>query len=332
MEKQSDDNSIRVKWKQIHWRVAAVLPPPPESTPTANHTLVINSSRLTFGESEKQSDVNIICVTRKQIHRRAAAVLPPPPESTPTTNHTLVINSTNSVTEESLPIIGLSPAPIAQNLNTSSSITEDHQSSTTFVAPSQDTLLTTSLIRSREKSDSLHEHYNVPLKKDSPVSPFVHQLLKHATFAMNAAKEDNVQQVLASKGVTVTDFDENFFFNKEYWYKRVRMVPKEPDEASAIFLLAVLDFLESRVVFKNYVTPELKKHILSWALLPVSMAAEYSIIKEFCLKYPQPKTPDIQCLCKIFKVSANGVDIFCKVPTISNLQLTNGKSINSGSF
>jgi hypothetical protein len=235
VEKQSDDNIICVKWKQIHWRVAAVLPPPPESTPTANHTLVINSSRLTFGESEKQSDGNIICVTRKQIHRRVAAVLPPPPESTPTTNHTLVINSTNSVTEESLPIIGLSPAPIAQNLNTSSSITEDHQSSTTFVAPSQDTLLTTSLIQSREKSDSLHEHYNVPLKKDSPVSPFVHQLLKHATFAMNAAEEDNVQQVLASKGVTVTDFDENFFFNREYWYKHVRMVPKEPDEASANF-------------------------------------------------------------------------------------------------
>jgi hypothetical protein len=59
----------------------------------------------------------------------------------------------------------LSLAPIAQNLNPSTSITEDHQSSTTttFVAPSQDTSLTTSLIRSCEKSDSWHELYNVPL-------------------------------------------------------------------------------------------------------------------------------------------------------------------------
>jgi hypothetical protein len=71
---------------------------------------------------------------------------------------------------------------------------------------------------------------------------------------------------------------------------------------------------------------------VKYPLLPVSTTAEYGIIKEFCLKYPRPKTPDIQCLCKMFKVSANGVDIFCKVPTISNLQLTNGKSINSGSF
>ena len=146
-------------------------------------------------------------------------MLPPPPESTLPVNHTLTINSTNSVTEESLPKIGLSPAPTAQNLDPSSSITEDHQSSTTFAAPSQDTSLTTSSIRSREKSDSWHEHYNVPLKKDSPVSPFVYQLLKHATFALNAAEEDNVQQVLASKGVT--DFDDHFFFNKEYWYKCV---------------------------------------------------------------------------------------------------------------
>jgi hypothetical protein len=79
---------------------------------------------------------------------------------------------------------------------------------------------------------------------------------------MNAAKEDNVQQVLASKGVT--DFHEHFFFNKKYRYNREQMLPKEPDEASAN-LLAVLDFLESTEGFKDYVTPELKKHILSWA-------------------------------------------------------------------
>ena len=36
-------------------------------------------------------------------------------------------------------------------------------------------------IRSRNKSDTWHEHYNVPLRKDCPVSPFLHQLVTHAT-------------------------------------------------------------------------------------------------------------------------------------------------------
>ena len=36
-------------------------------------------------------------------------------------------------------------------------------------------------IRSRENSDVRHEHHNVPLRKDSPAAPHIHQLLRHAT-------------------------------------------------------------------------------------------------------------------------------------------------------
>ena len=117
-------------------------------------------------------------------------------------------------------------------------------------------------IRSREKSDRWHEHHNVPLKTDCPARPFVHQLLRHATHAINEAEEQSVKAVLAGKGVT--DFDSHFLFNRDYWNKRVRMPPRKADEASDN-LLAVLAYLKGSDVFREYITEDCEKHILGWA-------------------------------------------------------------------
>ena len=77
------------------------------------------------------------------------------------------------------------------------------------------------IIRSRDKSDSWHKMYNTPLPKDFPVSPFVFKLLHQATRAIDEVAEKKMITVLSGKGIT--NFDEHFFFNKEFWYKRVRM-------------------------------------------------------------------------------------------------------------
>ena len=55
------------------------------------------------------------------------------------------------------------------------------------------------------------------------------QLLRHATFAINEREEKRVQAVLASKDIK--DFDGHYFFNREYWYQRVRMTARDPDDS-----------------------------------------------------------------------------------------------------
>ena len=79
---------------------------------------------------------------------------------------------------------------------------------------------------------------------------------------INEVEEKSVVAVLDSK--SVTDADEHFFYNKEYWYKRVRMPPRKADEACEN-LLAVAEFLEKSEIFKEYATKELIKFIREWA-------------------------------------------------------------------
>jgi len=118
-------------------------------------------------------------------------------------------------------------------------------------------------IRSREKSDIWHEHDNVPLSRDSPATTFIHELLRHATMTINEVDKANVERVLAAKGIT--DYDDHFRHNKEWWYTRVRMPPRQNDVASAN-LMRVLEYLRSEdSPFKEYVTEDMTKHILGWA-------------------------------------------------------------------
>ena len=117
-------------------------------------------------------------------------------------------------------------------------------------------------IRSRDKSDVFHEHYNAPLKKDCPASSFFHCLFRHATFAIDEEDENKVKNILASKGIK--NFNDHWFFNKSYWYARVRMYPRSADDASSN-LFAVLDYLKGSDAFKKYVTEDVTKHIVGWA-------------------------------------------------------------------
>jgi len=61
-----------------------------------------------------------------------------------------------------------------------------------------------------------------------------------------------------------TDFNEQLFYNKEWWYRQVIMPPRKVDEASSS-LLSVLKFLWNHEGFKEYVTADFVKHIAGWA-------------------------------------------------------------------
>ena len=126
----------------------------------------------------------------------------------------------------------------------------------------EDDVVEDDVIRSRAKSDIWHEFHNTPLHKDDAASPAIFALLRVATHTINQIEEEKVKHVLRSKGVT--DFYEHFFFNKEWWYKRVQMPPRKGSVASNN-LLTVLDYLQSNEVFKEYVSDELVKHIKGWA-------------------------------------------------------------------
>ena len=119
-------------------------------------------------------------------------------------------------------------------------------------------------IRSREKSDIWHEHDGLAklLKRNNPAAPYIHHLLRIATLSINETEEKRVRFVLSSKGYT--NYDEHFFHNKEYWYKRVRMPPRKGSIAYDN-LLGVLNYLKSNDAFKESITPEVEKYIIGWA-------------------------------------------------------------------
>ena len=117
------------------------------------------------------------------------------------------------------------------------------------------------LIRSREKSDIWHEYDNLSklLKKDCPASSAICRLLRVATITVNEVDEKKLHKVLASKGVG--DFEDHFFFNREYWYRRVRFPPRKGSKASS-YLLGALSYMKENEVLKEYITPEVEKFSL----------------------------------------------------------------------
>ena len=50
--------------------------------------------------------------------------------------------------------------------------------------------------------------------------------------------------------------------------------------------------------------------------LPLLTPAEFSMIKEFCFRHPQPKSEDIEHLCKQFLEKSNGDGIFPLLPSL----------------
>ena len=79
---------------------------------------------------------------------------------------------------------------------------------------------------------------------------------------MNEVEEQKVTAVLTSKGIT--DVNEHFFHNKEYWYQRVRMPPRKADKAYRNLKL-VINFFETSDAFNEYASKELIKYLHGWA-------------------------------------------------------------------
>lgn len=59
-----------------------------------------------------------------------------------------------------------------------------------------------------------------------------------------------------------------------------------------------------------------KRHGVQYPPLPPHSKEEFGMIREFCAEHPNPKTADIQQLCKDFKAKANGTTINTKLPTM----------------
>ena len=130
------------------------------------------------------------------------------------------------------------------------------------IADGADTQVQDDVIRSRDKSDSWHELYNTPLPKDCPASPAIFKLLHRATRAIDVVAEAKVKSVLAQK--KIHDFDDHFFYNKEWWYKRVRMPFKSGSE-SRDGILKILQLMKTDPVFAKYLTEDVETHFINWA-------------------------------------------------------------------
>jgi hypothetical protein len=82
--------------------------------------------------------------------------------------------------------------------------------------------------RSCDKSDVFHIFQNLPLpKKKCPVRTLISRLLIHATFTFDNEDFEKVAAYLAKKcGIdTMEGLLEHFYFNREWWRRRVRMYP-----------------------------------------------------------------------------------------------------------
>ena len=121
------------------------------------------------------------------------------------------------------------------------------------------------VIRSREKSDIWHEFDGMTklMRRNCPATPYMHQLLRAATMSINEREENRIKYVLTSKGIV--NHADHFFYNREYWLRRMRMPPRSGSKASAN-LLAVIDFFKREDAFSEYITPEIEKFIRGWAL------------------------------------------------------------------
>jgi hypothetical protein len=105
----------------------------------------------------------------------------------------------------------------------------------------------------RSLRDIFHQFHNLPLAKNSPMVPILFQLIIAATYIKNDEDLQEVETLLASKGVT--DFIQHEFFNRSYWRKRVRM--RTPTAAvHAANIRFVKDLVEHEAEFKPFRTDE----------------------------------------------------------------------------
>ena len=230
-------------------------------------------TRLTLGDVFNEDPEGVIVVHTRQIHKRLDAA------STTTNLNNDAASSTTNVTNNNTNASKANNTTIEEETNEESEVADQDEIQAAATNEGVDADLGIEQvgdntcnsddieddedeIRSRAKSDIWHEFHNTPLKRDCPASPSIFILLRVATQTINEVEEDRVKHVLASKGIV--NFDEHFFFHKEWWYKRVRMPPRNAKVAGEN-LMTLLNYLQTNEVFKEYVTDDLVKHIKGWA-------------------------------------------------------------------
>jgi len=118
------------------------------------------------------------------------------------------------------------------------------------------------LPRSRDKSDIFHIFQNIPLAKKSSVRPLISRLLIHATFYFDQDDYDKVSRYLAEeKGIVTTEMLlRDFYHNRFWWRRRVRMYTPSADEHAKRIAL-VHKMIQTEAVFKKAYGNELAQYL-----------------------------------------------------------------------
>ena len=113
-------------------------------------------------------------------------------------------------------------------------------------------------IRSRVKSDVWHEYHSIPMGKTVPVKSLVITLIIHATFEF---VNDDLAVIVAylQNNLGINDWLWHFWFNREWWRKRVRMLtPKAEEHAARIRVVS--EFFRTNTDLQPYYTEDIHSY------------------------------------------------------------------------
>lgn len=117
--------------------------------------------------------------------------------------------------------------------------------------------------RTRTKSDLWHEFHNLPMKKSCPAKTSTYELLIHASFIFTEEDYDKVTKFLLEKGIAVDELDEHYYFNREWWRRRVRMVTYKADR-HAKMIQFVHKFVREDETLKQYYDKDMETYFLQF--------------------------------------------------------------------
>ena len=112
-------------------------------------------------------------------------------------------------------------------------------------------------IRSRQQEDLWHQMNSMPLGRRCEMKAPLLRLCIHATFHFVEEDLANMVAFLQRKGQRVNEVLDHFYFNREFWRRRVRMPTYEPDQ-HASHIRRVHDFVASNPAAKEFYSTDLK--------------------------------------------------------------------------
>jgi len=115
--------------------------------------------------------------------------------------------------------------------------------------------------RSRHKNDLFHIFHELPLPKNSPAKPIFFRFIVRATFVFDPLDYKNVVAVLSCKDVD--DYEEHFFFNRDYWKLRVKMTTPPPAEHAAKVLF-LREEIKEIPELKEYYSDDMEKFFINY--------------------------------------------------------------------